>query len=69
MSAPDIILLTPNGRFELGKKASRRHRRFSTSEWIAPMHSWARLTVSDMYRWSYVLPRRIVAASLGSTHR
>lgn len=23
MSAPDIILLTPNGRFELGKKVSR----------------------------------------------
>jgi len=23
MSAPDIILMTPNGRFELGKKASR----------------------------------------------
>ena len=22
MSAPDIILLTPNGRFELGKKVS-----------------------------------------------
>lgn len=25
MSAPDIILMTPNGRFELGKKVSLDH--------------------------------------------
>ncbi|GFZ49574.1 hypothetical protein JCM24511_07694 [Saitozyma sp. JCM 24511] len=44
MSAPDIILLTPNGRFELGKKA-------------------------NMYRWAYILPRRIMAACLGGSYR
>jgi len=58
MSAPDIIFMTPNGRFELGKKVSSQ---FLEQEEL-------RLMV-DMYRRLNFFPRWIMATSMGRTNR
>lgn len=56
MSAPDIIFMTPNGRFELGKKVN------SSCELG---ESWLMV---DLHRRLNFFPRWIMATSLGRTH-
>ena len=59
MAAPDIMLMTPNGRFELGKKANLSFPSFA--EYSS--------CLTDLHRWSDKLSRWIVAARLGSQNR
>ena len=43
MSAPDIILLTPNGRFELGKKVRKKTRLQLLEPRLIEVYFFARL--------------------------
>jgi hypothetical protein len=58
MSAPDIIFMTPNGRFELGKKVCRVS---------LIMRTYANGMV-DLHRWLNFLSCGIMATCLGSSY-
>ena len=59
MAAPDIILLTPNGRFELGKKVS-------SSQLIIEQVSDEMI---DLYRWIDQLSCGLMATCMGCENR
>ena len=66
MAAPDIMLLTPNGRFELGKKVSYCRPDLGR-RWSARRRVRKDLLMTDLHRRPDELSRWVMAACMGRT--